>query len=300
MNIRDVLAERDDKSVKTISPHQTLREAARSMMAHSVGSLAVIDADGKLSGIITERDLLRASAEDGAYLIDKTVAAAMTRKVTTCTPDNQVDEIFSKMKAGRFRHIPVLDEGKLSGIISIRDLTLAYELLMVDANTDSLTGLPNRRAFLDTLGREIRRSQRHTHPLSLAMIDVDEFKEVNDTYGHDAGDKVLQSLAQLFVKEFRDYDLVGRLGGEEFAVIFPDTKMSGANVSCERLLDKVRRARTTVNSEQIYCTVSIGLTELQSDTRDTTALLKRADQLMYEAKVDGRNRVILDPLITSR
>lgn len=300
MNIRDVLAERDDKSVKTISPHRTLREAACSMMSHNIGSLAVIDANGKLAGIITERDLLRASTEDGADLGDKTVSTMMTRKVTTCTLDDRADDIFTQMKSGHFRHIPVLDDGKLTGIISIRDLTRAYELVTADANTDSLTGLPNRRCFLGTLGKEIRRSQRHAHPLSLAMIDVDEFKEVNDTYGHDAGDKVLQSLAQLFVKEFRDYDLVGRLGGEEFAVIFPDTKMSGANVSCERLLDKVRRARTTVNSEQIYCTVSIGLTELQSDTRDTTALLKRADQLMYEAKVDGRNRVILDPLITSR
>ncbi len=268
MNIRDVLAERDDKSVKSIRPHQTLREAACSMMSHSVGSLAVIDANGKLAGIITERDLLRASTEDGADLGDKTVSAAMTRNVTTCTSHDHVGDILSLMQSGNFRHVPVLDEGELSGIISIRDLTRAYELLTVDANTDSLTGLPNRRCFLDTLGREIRRSQRHAHPLSLAMIDVDEFKEINDTYGHDAGDKVLQSLAQLFVKEFRDYDLFGRLGGEEFAVIFPDTEMNGAKISCERLLEKVRTTQTEVNSEQICCTVSIGLTELRPDIID--------------------------------
>ena len=305
MNIGDLLAERDDKTVKVICPHQTLREAARSMISHNVGSLVVTDEDEKAVGIITERDLMRAILEQhDSGFVEKPVSIIMTRSLTMCTPDESIDEVLSLMRLNKIRHMPVLHGDKISGIVSLRYLTGAYDLpraldlSRVGADTDALTGLSNRRCFVETLEKEIKRCQRYGRKLSLAMIDADNFKKINDRYGHDCGDRVLQALAKLFIDEFRHCDWIGRLGGEEFAVIFPETNIQGAKIACVRLLKHIRSAKIQVDGAEIYCTVSIGLTELgfYEFTRD--AILKRADRLMYEAKTGGENRIETDHLST--
>ena len=299
MNIGDLLAERDDKTVKVICPHQTLREAARSMISHNLGSLVVTDEDEKAVGVITERDLTRAILEQhDSGLVEKPVSMVMTRSLTMCTPDESIGDVLSLMKLNNIRHMPVLDGDKICGIVGIRDLTRAYELSRVQADTDALTGLSNRRCFVETLGKEIQRCQRYGRKLSLAMIDADGFKKFNDRYGHDFGDRVLQALAKLIIDEFRHCDWIGRFGGEEFAVIFPETGLHGANLACVRLLKNIRSAEIEVDAAKIYCTVSIGLTELGAYEFTSDALLKRADRLMYEAKTGGGNCIETEQLST--
>ncbi len=294
MDIRSFLAEKKPTDVKVIRRNSSLREAARKMISQHVGALVVTDEGGELVGIISERDLMRAITEYDSTLVDKLVSNVMTRTVITCALHDSIVDVLFQMKSNEIRHIPVLDGAELAGVISIRELTRAYELLQVEANTDALTGLSSRRYFLETLASELDRSRRYGHPLSVAMIDVDRFKRVNDTYGHEVGDEVLRALGNLLVRELRTIDRVGRLGGEEFAAIFPETDIDGAKRACDRLLKTIRAAKIDVKDAKISFTVSIGLVKADPATRDPSGILKRADELLYDAKARGRDRIELD------
>jgi diguanylate cyclase (GGDEF)-like protein len=132
------------------------------------------------------------------------------------------------------------------------------------------------------------------------MIDVDRFKRVNDTYGHEAGDRVLSVLARHFDRQLRAVDRTGRLGGEEFAALFPETDVQGARVACDRLLRAIRGTEVDIDGAKISFTVSIGLTRANPapdgnpGTEDPAAILKRADGLLYAAKSQGRDRIQMD------
>jgi diguanylate cyclase (GGDEF)-like protein len=296
MDIRDLLAGRSEADLKVVRPNSTLREAAQTLTSHQIGALLVTGESGQLIGIVSERDLVRAITEYDGGMVERSVSDVMTRSVVTCAAHDSIGDVLNLMKSNGIRHIPVLDGDRLQGIVSIRELTRAYEALQVQANTDALTGLSNRRYFLETLQNELDRSRRFRHTVSVAMIDVDHFKRVNDKYGHDVGDKVLCVLASLLVRELRTIDRVGRLGGEEFAAIFPETGMEGANTACARLLEAVRTSEIDTNDAKISFTVSIGLTGANSATEGPSSVLRRADKLMYEAKAEGRDRIQMDAL----
>lgn len=295
MKIRELLAEKTSTDVKIIGPNCTLRETALKLTSHGIGCLVAIDAMGKIVGIVSERDLVRAITKYDAGLVDKPVSDVMTRTVVTCGPRDSVFQALSTMKSQAIRHILVVDDGDLAGMISIRELTRVCELLKVQANTDALTGLSNRRYFLETLASEFDRSRRYGHPLTVAMLDIDQFKRVNDRYGHEAGAEVLCALANLLVGELRTIDRVGRLGGEEFAAIFPETDIAGAKLACDRMLAMIRALEIEVDEAKITFTVSIGLSQAGPATQDATSILKRADELLYDAKSQGRNCILADP-----
>ncbi len=160
------------------------------------------------------------------------------------------------------------------------------------ATTDPLTGLANRRSFLSSLQHEIARTQRSSaHAGCVLMLDLDFFKRVNDTYGHAAGDSVLRHTALLMQDGSRQTDLCGRLGGEEFAILLPDTKLDAARQLAERLRESIARIPTKHEDLVISVTISIGITLLRpSDTKPDTPLA-RADKALYSAKNLGRNRV---------
>lgn len=166
--------------------------------------------------------------------------------------------------------------------------------LELRALTDPLTGLPNRGHFMEMAAQELDRSRRYGHPLSLWMLDIDHFKNVNDTYGHHAGDLALQSLVNVSQKVLREMDIMGRLGGEEFAVLLPETDTEHALLVAERLRQKI--AATQVPLEQgktVSYTVSIGIATLSPDESGIDALLERADQSLYRAKNTGRDKVCI-------
>ena len=159
------------------------------------------------------------------------------------------------------------------------------------ARTDELTGLLNRRGTLARLETEVARSARTGTPLALAMLDLDHFKNVNDTFGHSVGDEMLRHFARLVDDESRSYDIVGRLGGEEFLLIAPETDLEEAAIVAERIRTRVAAEPLRMNGEPIPMTVSIGVTEL-TDGEDIDALLLRADAAMYAAKDAGRDQVV--------
>ncbi len=163
------------------------------------------------------------------------------------------------------------------------------------AATDSLTGLPNNRAFREALGRELARSQRAGTPVALIMVDIDFFKRVNDTYGHAAGDDVLRAVAQSLRGALRAGDLAARYGGEEFVLLLPATDLAGASVVGERVRRAIESTPVALtDGTSLGVTASFGVA-LARGVGDASGVFARADAALYAAKRGGRNRVAVEP-----
>lgn len=177
----------------------------------------------------------------------------------------------------------------------IRDISerkvMEQELLRL-ATTDDLTGLLNRRAFSEEAERLVTLARRYRRPLTLLILDADRFKAVNDTYGHPVGDAVLRALAATLDSRLRGTDLLGRLGGEEFGILLPETTAQGGCELGERLLAAIRACRVEAAGEALHFTVSIGLASLDSQgVASLESLLQQADDALYRAKESGRDRL---------
>jgi diguanylate cyclase (GGDEF)-like protein len=159
------------------------------------------------------------------------------------------------------------------------------------ASTDSLTGAANRREFMQRAEQEIARVLRHHNPLSLLSMDLDYFKKINDKYGHQVGDEVLKSVISVCEHVLRPGDLLGRIGGEEFAILLPETDFNEALLVAERLRKAIEAHQTESNNIKVKCTVSIGAAAFDPQQDALKDLLKKADDQLYQAKNNGRNRV---------
>ena len=202
------------------------------------------------------------------------------------------------------------DDGQIEGYFAIESDITQMRQVMEDMRTeifrreqleadlralateDPLSKLSNRRGFFERAEQEIQRAREHGSSVSLGIIDIDHFKQVNDTYGHQAGDAVIRHLGHLMRELFREQDVIGRIGGEEFALLLPDTDLQGASILIRRFREilaakAVRHAGTAI---PVRC--SVGLGELARD-ETITGLLSRADDALYEAKHAGRDRVVL-------
>lgn len=161
------------------------------------------------------------------------------------------------------------------------------------AAMDWLTGICNRRQFELLASGELVRCQRYLRPLTLLMVDIDHFKSVNDRFGHEAGDRVLQYVAAVCRTAKRDSDIVARVGGEEFALMLPETTEEAAAQFAERLRYQVRDCSPTVDGEKLAVTVSIGVAGVTLVTPSIDILMRHADQALYEAKRSGRDQVVV-------
>ncbi len=203
-------------------------------------------------------------------------------------------DIHGELRWCQLTHNPI--PGGQGIVRTFTDITerkrLEEELLRL-SKTDPLTGLDNRRAIFDTLQAELERSWRHERPLSLLSLDIDHFKHINDTWGHPGGDAVLKAFAQECAACIRQIDRIGRVGGEEFLVILPETGADEARQLAERLRMAIRALRIEPAPEQapIGITVSIGVSSARAPER-IEDLIQRADRALYTAKASGRNRVV--------
>ncbi len=208
---------------------------------------------------------------------------------TLVAPDGQTRHFWSIK-------VPLQQEGQPDALIGfssdITELHLLKEELRRQANTDQLTGISNRRHFLEAAGTELARSRRYGHALSVLLFDLDHFKEINDRHGHQAGDRVLMESARHSQALIRDSDLIGRMGGEEFAVLLPETGHGDAAALAQRLCAALRGLQLRGDwNGTITATASVGVAQLQATDSTIESLLARADRAMYLAKQGGRDRV---------
>ncbi|MDD5029385.1 MAG: GGDEF domain-containing protein [Rhodoferax sp.] len=174
-------------------------------------------------------------------------------------------------------------------------------MLTRQAHSDYLTGLDNRRHFLEQAENELVRTLRYDRDLSILMIDIDHFKQVNDTYGHKVGDIVLQKFAAVCRATLRNIDVIGRIGGEEFAVLLPEAGREQAMDAAERL--RAALACTQVKLDgglPLHVTASFGVVTLEEKDTNIDMLLNQADQALYHAKNQGRNRVCIYPFADNK
>tara|TARA_B100001167_G_scaffold188981_1_gene153053 strand:- start:729 stop:1502 length:774 start_codon:yes stop_codon:yes gene_type:complete len=222
-------------------------------------------------------------------------------------------------KKGYFVSIPLMIEKEIVGVLNINDvgqdsfdvgdldfilnlsefiaMSISNAVLYEQANklavTDGLTGISNRQSVEKSLQIEFERSKRYNSPLSLILLDVDHFKDVNDTYGHQKGDEILIAFASLLKKACRANDIAARYGGEEFVMVLPQSNAQGAFKIAERVREEIMKISFTGNESNFAVTVSCGVAEFNKDYESINKLIAAVDQALYEAKNGGRNRTIL-------
>jgi diguanylate cyclase (GGDEF)-like protein len=181
--------------------------------------------------------------------------------------------------------------------ISVHDVTEAvnFEQKLMEMNMkDALTGINNRRSLEINLKEEIERHKRHAHSISLIMFDIDFFKHVNDTYGHQCGDYILKSIASTIDSSIRTGDILARYGGEEFCCLLPETNIEAATILAERFRKKISQKIYRYKGNRIKVTISLGVSTLGASVSTPESLLKKADERLYRAKNAGRNCVVAD------
>ena len=222
-------------------------------------------------------------------------------------------------KKGYFVSIPLMIEKEIVGVLNINDVgqdsfdvgdldfilklseliamsisnAVLYEQTNKLAVTDGLTGISNRPSVEKSLQIEFERSKRYNSPLSLILLDVDHFKDVNDTYGHQKGDEILIAFASLLKKACRANDIAARYGGEEFVMVLPQSNAQGAFKIAERVREEMMKISFTGNESNFAVTVSCGVAEFNKDYGSINKLIGAADQALYKAKNGGRNKTIL-------
>ena len=205
------------------------------------------------------------------------------------------DELISDYQLRRGDQVKVGDT--IFKFLSGSDMEAQYhETIYKMTIVDGLTGVNNKRFLMETLEREIPRARRHQRPLALVMFDIDHFKDVNDSHGHDAGDRVLKEVTHLMRVLCRQEDAVVRYGGEEFLILLLHTSREGAAIFGERLRENVEEHEFRVDGGTVKITISAGISSHPEDLDDAEPeqMIKRADNRLYQAKNDGRNRVVYE------
>lgn len=196
---------------------------------------------------------------------------------------------------GDVSHLCLLVYDVTDNAVHKKSLELANKELAVLSQTDGLTQLFNRTHWDTCLKAEYKRWTRSQHASSLVMIDIDHFKNVNDTYGHTVGDEVIRHISKLIKEHVRETDICGRYGGEEFAILLADTPLKNAYVFAERLRRGISEAVVNYNDIEIKYTISIGISEIDESIKNPEAWIECADAALYRSKETGRNKVSMHP-----
>ncbi|MBI5839045.1 MAG: GAF domain-containing protein [Chloroflexi bacterium] len=303
---------------------RTLVEIARNLVGVSYAALAVMDDNGSLAEFYTAglSDLERVRIGDppkGLGLLGALLREGIPIRLTDMGRDPRSIGFppgHPPMKV--FMGVPIIVRGKVMGSLYLTDkkdgqvftrddedlvVGLAADAAIAIENarmfgrveqlaiTDSLTGLHNRRHFLELAEYEFQRARRYRRPLALIMLDIDHFKQANDTYGHAIGDLVLQTVSRRCQETLRSIDFMGRFGGDEFAVLLPENDLEGAYAAAERLRKSVEEISIAADHGAVVSTISLGVAAISDDCPDLKTLLGRVDAALYAAKEAGRNQV---------
>lgn len=269
-------------------------------------SCALICEYEKPTGIITERDIVRLAAA-GRINDEVTVGELMTKDPICVSADTELLDALEVCRSRSLRHLPIVDNTqRLIGLVTQTDLVKAHvatfeasdqlkdqnKKLHILSVEDPLTGLPNRRAIEIDLKHAAAVAQRQSSPYSLALIDIDYFKQFNDNYGHQAGDEAVVHIAELLRTNLRASDKIFRYGGDEFLFLMPLTSLEGAAIVVQRICDKIAASQFRHEFSDLgFLSVSIGVAS--SYTTDWKRAIEDADAALYDAKDAGRNQICL-------
>jgi diguanylate cyclase (GGDEF)-like protein len=287
------------RAVVTVPPDMPLREVCRRMIRQNISCVVVAD-EGRPLGLISERAVVRRVG--GAKSTEVTARRAMNSPLQTCSPRTSLAAALEKMRENHIRRLVITRRGRLQGIITQSDLLEAtnrqlaelsreHGQLQEEAMRDELTRLYNRRAFNEFFKEELGRARRYGGLLGLALFDLDHFKQINDRYGHDAGDEVIRRFAAVLRDCAREVDVPARYGGEEFTVLLPAAGTRAARIFAERVRRVLERAEIPTSAGKLKVTVSAGICKFTKHASSMRAMLKQADRALYRAKHTGRNRV---------
>jgi diguanylate cyclase (GGDEF)-like protein len=252
------------------------------LVADFADHVAVVLEHARLYEAQQERGLAMEALHDSSVALLQTLDLSTLLDQVTAAACNLV--VFDE------RDLQLLDTFAASATTAIANAQLHMEIQQL-AVTDALTGLYNRRGFYELAAREIELSRRTGRCLLALLMDIDHFKEINDRFGHAVGDQILRQLAEVCPQELRVSDLVGRVGGEEFAVLLPEVVPASAYHIAERLRLRLAEVSLQAGDETVRLTVSMGLAMSDATVDNLETLLQRADQALYEAKRAGRNRI---------
>jgi diguanylate cyclase (GGDEF)-like protein/PAS domain S-box-containing protein len=326
-----ILREIDQAILGTSSAEEIAKAALRKiqqLIPCERGSVAVFELDGRQATVFATYGMDKSPFGTGALILPESFGdIEKLRRGDTIylkdlsevvNPPAWVDSL--RIQGIRsYLKVPLLSKGRLIGSLNLEALepgvftkehiesaqdvagSLAIaiwqakltEQIHLLAITDELTGLYNRRQFFELGRREFDRARRYNRPLSAIMLDLDHFKQVNDTYGHAVGDQVLRVVAQRCKKEIRDIDVLGRYGGEEFAILLPETHLDFGQVVAERLRRQMANYPILTERYTLHATISLGVAQASITSTSIEALLEQADTAMYHAKQTGRDRVAL-------
>jgi diguanylate cyclase (GGDEF)-like protein len=292
------------KDVLTASKEEPVISLLERLNKHRIGAVVVINREDMPIGIITERDIIHSLVAYREDLFKKQAQDIMSAPVLTLDPDQDIDSAAILMTLNGIRRIPITKDNKLVGLITYRDLTNALrksyfsmeekaEMLQDLANKDPLTGLFNKRFINDELKRQFDSAVQSGTSMTVIMIDIDHFKKVNDTYGHQCGDYVLKTLAVILQTKSRDINIAGRYGGEEFIIIGPISEYKSSLFFAERLRATVEENVFSWDNQNFHITISAGICVWNRSIKDSKTMVKLADEALYEAKNNGRNQVVV-------
>ena len=280
----------------------TILDMSKRLQAHRIGAIVIVDNNRYPVGIVSERDIIRSLGIYKEQALNKQAQDIMSSPVLTLEPDQDIETAATLMSLNMIRRIPITVNDRLAGIISYRDITNALrknyymleqktEKLEDKANHDPLTGLFNKGYLEEQLTYHFELAKRSGNPMAVMFLDIDHFKKVNDTYGHQCGDEVLKKIAHILKDKSRAINVVGRFGGEEFMIIGPISDYKSALYLGERIRTAVEKEVFSHENTDFNITISIGISVWNSSIASEKDLVKFADEALYTAKRSGRNQV---------
>jgi diguanylate cyclase (GGDEF)-like protein len=286
MRIHKLLENKNTSDVTTVKPDCSLVETATLLSEGKIGAVPVVDSKQVMVGIISERDLVRSLAEFQTGLFSKKVEDVMTSSVITCCGDDDVEDIYAQMTERRIRHMPVMQDGALVGMLSLRDFEAAYKYLQQNSVTDDLTGMVNARAFAEHLKVEFNRYRRFQFPLSVVVLKIGGYSQTLQRQGQAVCETLLKGLAESFKEQIRQFDIVGHISDDTFSVILPNTGSAAAHRACARLL-KGARGFLASDVRAADLEIGLGLAFAEVDTRDHTSISEHANASAVRALEHG-------------
>ncbi len=276
-----------------------LLRVAKILRASQTQHVLVTDGDGKVVGVVSANDIVdqlaRQDIVDGPDLDDQTVESVMTTKFIACSTETHAQELTAVMADGTIQCMPIFEGNRLVGVMTPKDILLSWNRLhptLQQAGNDALTGLANRATFDRRLAEEVARAHRRKIALGLMFVDVDNFKQINDTCGHLTGDAVLRMIGVSMKRHLREYDVICRFGGDEFAAICCDFKSDDMLGPVHRIQEAIKSVSVPSTEGWRAVTISIGTALLPDGAEEITpaCLIHAADECLYQAKRDGRGR----------